>query len=138
MSGNGRLLEKYVGRSNGNGEAAISADEPEIDDLGCFGWLRGIRDRALSVELRQANGNIVAIPYHGIERFDFDPSEGIVLTVSGGKVILKGRNLNAEARPTIRLFEGLARHRVPWIREVEGSEGLSAAGNATVVDSIQW
>lgn len=138
MSGNGRLLEKYVGRTNGNGEEAISTDEQTIDDLGCFGWLRGIRDRALAVELRQANGNIVAIPYHGIERFAFDPSEGIVLTVSGGKVVLRGRNLNAEMRPTIRLFEGLARHRVPWIREVEGSEGLSAAGNATVVDSIQW
>lgn len=135
---NGRLLEKYVGRSNGNGEAAISPDEAEIDDLGCFGWLRGIRDRALAVELRQANGNIVAIPYHGIERFAFDPSEGIVLTVSGGKVILKGRNLNAEARPTIRLFEGLARHRVPWIREVADSESLATTGHVTVVDSIQW
>ncbi|HKQ48579.1 MAG TPA: hypothetical protein VJZ71_10960 [Phycisphaerae bacterium] len=138
MSGNGRLLEKYVGRANGNVDAAISPDEPGIDDLGCFGWLRGIRDRALAVELRQANGNIVAIPYHGIERFAFDPSEGIVLTVSGGKVQVKGRNLNAEVQPTIRLFEGLARHRVPWIREVPDSESLTAAGNATVVDSIQW
>ncbi|TWT44409.1 hypothetical protein RAS1_08240 [Phycisphaerae bacterium RAS1] len=135
---NGRLLEKYVGRNGGNGEIAPAQEETEIDDLGCFGWLRGIRDRSLAVELRQANGNIVAIPYHGIERFAFDPSEGIVLTVSGGKVVLKGRNLNAEMRPTIRLFEGLARHRVPWIREVQGSEGLAAAGNATVVDSIQW
>ncbi|MBE7508531.1 MAG: hypothetical protein HS101_19925 [Planctomycetia bacterium] len=138
MSGNGRLLEKYVGRANGNSEATHVSDEPEIDDLGCFGWLRGIRDRALAVELRQANGNIVAIPYHGIERFDFDPSEGITLAVGGGKIRLKGRNLNAEIRPAIRLFEGLARHRVPWIREVQGSQSLSAAGNATVVDSIQW
>lgn len=135
---NGRLLEKYVGRNGGNGETALSPDEQEIDDLGCFGWLRGIRDRALAVELRQANGNIVAIPYHGIERFDFDPSEGITLAVSGGKIRLKGRNLNAEMRPTIRLFEGLARHRVPWIREVADSESLAAAGDATIVDSIQW
>lgn len=135
---NGRLLEKYVGRNGGNGETAPSADESEIDDLGCFGWLRGIRDRALAVELRQANGNIVAIPYHGIERFAFDPSEGIVLTVSGGKVQLKGRNLNAEMRPAIRLFEGLARHRVPWIMEVSQRVGQSAADSATVVDSIQW
>lgn len=134
----GRLLEKYVGRNNGNGESPPAHDEPEIDDLGCFGWLRGIRDRALAVELRRANGNIVAIPYHGIERFAFDPSVGIELAVAGGKVVLKGRNLNAEVRPAIRLFEGLARHRVPWIREVADSESMSAAGDVTVVDLIQW
>lgn len=135
---NGRLLEKYVGRANSNGDISLSLDEPEIDDLGCFGWLRGIRDRALSVELRQSNGNIVAIPYHGIERFIFDPSEGITLAVAGGKIVLKGRNLNAEVRPTIRLFEGLARHRVPWIREADGGESQSASAGATVVDLIQW
>ncbi|RIK69005.1 MAG: hypothetical protein DCC65_02420 [Planctomycetota bacterium] len=134
---NGRLLEKYIGR-NGNGESQSALDESEIDDLGCFGWLRGIKDRSLSVELRQANGNIVAIPYHGIERFDFNPSEGITLAVAGGKILLKGRNLNTEVRPTIRLFEGLARHRIPWIREADGRESQAAAGNATVVDSIQW
>jgi hypothetical protein len=47
-------------------------------------------------------------------------------------------NLNAEVRPSIRLFEGIARHRVSWIREVEDREGIAAAPGTTVVDAIQW
>ncbi len=137
-----KILERYTGRNGGaapHGAGAVPVlDEGDIDDLGCFGWLRGIRDRALSLELRLANGNIVAVPYHTIERFEFDPSEGIVLTVAGSKIRLQGRNLNAEMRPAIRLFEGLTRHRVPWIREAQDGESISAAEHVTVVDSIQW
>ena len=136
---NGRILEKYTSRSAADADGTIAQDEiGGVDDVGCFGWVRGIRDRAICVELRQENGNIVAIPYHGIERFEFDPSEGISLTVSGKKIRLRGRNLNAEVQSTIRLFEGLARHRVPWIREVSQSESASMEDNATVIDSIQW
>jgi len=129
-------LEKYTGR-NGSGaqNGAAPVDESEIDDVGCFGWLRGIRDRALSVELRRANGNIVAIPYHTIERFELDPSDGIVLAVGGKRICLKGRNLNLEVQPTIRLFEGLARHKVPWIREADDRED---SRSGTVVESIAW
>jgi hypothetical protein len=132
----GKILERYTARNGANGASATATvDDSTIDDLGCFGWLRGIRDRAFSVELRRANGNIVAIPYHTIERFEFDPSEGIVLAVAGKQICLKGRNLNLEVQPTIKLFEGLARHRVPWIREAEDRGDL---GRETVVESIAW
>lgn len=137
-----KILERYTGRIGGNATNAASAvpasDEGDIDDLGCFGWLRGIRDRALSLELRLANGNIIAVPYHTIERFEFDPSEGILLAVAGSKIRLRGRHLNAEMAPTIRLFEGLTRHRVPYVREARNGDSSSAAEHATVVDSIEW
>lgn len=138
----GRILERYTGRNGRNAmngtNTAVPADENEIDDLGCFGWLRGIRDRALSLELRRANGNIVAIPYHTIERFEFDPSDGILLACAGRAVRLKGRNLNAEVRPLVRLWEGITRHKVPWVCEADPREGLAAADAATVIYHIEW
>ncbi len=45
-------------------EATLRAElDASADDLGSFGWLRGIRDRAIMLELRQKNGNVVAIGY---------------------------------------------------------------------------
>lgn len=135
----GKILERYTARNgaNGAGDAPI-ADQGEIDDLGCFGWLRGIRDRSLSLEFRRSNGNIMAIPYHTIDRFEFDPSEGITLSVGGREIRIKGRNLNAEARPTIRLFEGLTRHRVSWVLEVDDRIDSAVPGGKTVIDTIEW
>ena len=133
-----RILQRYTAR---NGEAAV--DEPGLgdvegtDDLGAFGWLRGIRDRALSLELRKKTGNIVAIGYGWIEKFEFDPSDGITLHLAGQKVRIKGRNLNGEVRPTVRLFQGIVRHRVPWIQEADEPRQIKAGKDATVVEVIE-
>lgn len=135
----GKILDRYTARNGANGAAdAPIAAQGEIDDLGCFGWLRGIRDRSLSLELRKANGNIVAIPYHAIDRFEFDPSEGITLSVGGREIRIKGHNLNAEARPTIRLFEGLTRYRVSWVLEVDDQGDSAVPRGMTVIDTIEW
>lgn len=134
----GRILEKYAGRNGGADLVTDAAESGAIDDFGCFGWLRGIRDRSLSLELRKANGNIVAIPYHAIERFEFDPSEGITLKLGAGSIRVKGRNLNAEMRPTIRLYEGMTRHRVSWVKEADSRSDAAAGGSETVIDAIEW
>lgn len=102
-------------------------DPDAADDLGCFGWLRGVRERALMLELRKRDGNIVAVPYAYIERMEYDPSEGIALLVPGFRVVLKGRDLNAEVRPQVRLFDGLVRHRVPWVRDAQ-KNAIDSAG----------
>lgn len=136
---NDKLLQRYAGRlplTDTNGDP--SPGEPEAEDLGCFGYLRGIRDRALSLEFRKANGNIVAIPYHSIERFEFDPSEGILICAHGEKIRIKGHNLNAEVRPLVCLFEGITRYKISWIREMEHHEGLTAGDNDTVISTIEW
>lgn len=136
----GRILEVYTRRNAmGNGAPDTSVgDQSDIDDLGCFGWLRGIRDRAFALELRRLNGYIVAVPYHAIERFEFDPSDGIALTVAGQKIRLKGRNLNGEVRPTIRLFEGLTRYRISWVQEGDGRLNASPSLSDTVIEAIEW
>jgi hypothetical protein len=134
-----RPLDKYLSRNSsdrdgGHTDSRIT-EEDATDDLGCFGWLRGVRDRAVMLELRKKDGTIAAFSYAYLERADFDPSEGITLYVMGRTIRIKGRNLNGEARPQVRLFGGITRHRVPWIQECR-AEGSARADDAPVVDSV--
>lgn len=120
-----------------------SALEPRLvtdagEDFVSFGWVRGTRDRALMIELRKKDGNILAVGYGWLEKAAFDPSEGITLHLAGQKIRIKGRNLNAEARTNVRLFEGITRHRVPWIQEADEPTSFEAGEHDTVVDSIEW
>jgi len=64
------------------------------------------------LELCKKSGNLTAIGYSWIGRMEFNPTDGITSHVHGDKIHIKGRNLNAEARPEVRLFQGIARHRV--------------------------
>lgn len=132
------VLDKYTGRRPGgnDGDGPVP-DEQEVEDLGAFGWLRGSRERAVMLELRKKDGNITAVGYNWIERVDFDPSEGITLHALGKEFRIKGRNLNAEFRPQLRLFQGITRHRVPWIQEADYSISIQANSNATIIESIE-
>jgi hypothetical protein len=133
------VLQRYVtGRDSRLGIAAEQSEPDACDDLGAFGWLRGIRERAVMLELRRKDGSIVAIGYGWLERVAFDPSEGITLSAAGQKIRITGRNLNAEVRPAVRLFEGIVRHRVPWVREADRGSSLQAGDRETVVDHIEW
>lgn len=143
-----KILDKYLTRkpdaSNGErtkGEPTHSAtnvsggEEDAADDLGCFGYLRGVRDRAIMLELRKKDGTIAAFSYAYLERADFDPSEGITLHIMGKRIQIKGQNLNGEARPNIRLFHGITRHRVPWIQE---AGAVLPDEKAPCVQSLGW
>ena len=125
---NDSLLDKYT-RRPGDPDLALEADE----DFGSFGWLRGMRERAVMLELRHKTGNVTAIAYAMIEKLEFNPSEGITLHALGQKFRIQGRNLNGEVRPNVRLFEGLTRHRVPWIQEAFSGNN----GNCTAIDRIE-
>ena len=83
------VLTKYTRKPDDSGEAT-EADE----DLGSFGWLRGMRERATMLELRDKDGNITAIGYAYIEKMEFDPSVGITLHALGKVIKIEGRNLN--------------------------------------------
>jgi hypothetical protein len=72
------------------------------------------------------------------ERVEFNPSEGITLHVNSEKIGIKGRNLNAEIRAEVRLFQGIARHRVAWVQEAGRSAGMNGAERATIVEEIIW
>ena len=129
-----RILARYL---DPKARTEAPADEQETaDDLGAFGWLRGIRDRAIMLELRHRNGMISAFAYSWLERAEFDPSDGITLQFAGKTVRIAGRNLNSESRPNMRLFAGIVRHRVPWIQEADGPTALIAEKTATVVEEL--
>ncbi len=132
-----KILQKYAGNSGGKSIGLAATDEPETaEDLGVFGWFRG-RDRAIMLELRKKNGNIVAIGYSWLERVEFDPSEGITLHLAGQKIRIRGRNLNGEFRPNVRLYQGITQHKVPWIQEADEPTALQAGETATVIERIE-
>jgi hypothetical protein len=128
------LIDRYTKRPATN---VVPDDEKAIpEDLGCFGWLRGVRDRALMLELRKADGHILAVGYAWIERIELVPEQGITLHLPGRKVHIKGSGLNNGE--SARLFDGLIRHRVPWVRVSEHADRLREAEGSVTVESITW
>jgi hypothetical protein len=133
-----KFLHHRSGRLSGNGFDTTPPADSAVDDFHSFGWLRGIRDRAAMLELRKRSGNVMAISYGWIERAEFDPSEGITLHFHGETIRIRGRNLNAEARPEVRLFQGITRQRVAWIQEIDRIGSLTNGVRAPVVETIDW
>jgi hypothetical protein len=133
-----RILERFMHRQNPQGaNENDDPDQTEIEDLGVFGFLRGSKERSPTLQLKRRDGNILAVGYGWFEA-EFDPSIGITLRFSDKKVVIKGRNLNTESRPNIRLFDGIARYRIPWVREMGYPEQLKSKETETVVESIEW
>lgn len=133
-----KLLDKYTKRAPTSDASPVEAEPDEAENLGCFGWLRGVRDRSLMLELRKKDGHVLAVGYSWLERVEFEPEEGITLHLPGRKVRIKGSGLNTDCRPTVRLFDGIIRHRVPWIRESDRTELLQAENDAVTIESIAW
>jgi hypothetical protein len=133
---NPSVLEKYL-KSKPPGEMHMSDEAEETDDLGAFGWLRGVRERAVMLELRHKDGTMTALGYAWLERVVFDPSEGLTLKFAGTTVKITGRRLNGERRPNVRLVAGILRHRVPWVQEATGTQLLEAGRDAVVVEEIK-
>lgn len=130
------IFQRYATRPDGDGLPHVL--DTESDELSCFHWLRGIRDRSPMLELRKRSGNCLAVGYGWIDAIAFDPSKGITISASGRAIRILGRNLNAEVRPQVRLFEGLTRHRVPRVFEIERADALTATAEACVVEAIEW
>lgn len=130
------ILQRYVARTDDR--LARDVEPDPVDDLGAFGWLRGARERAVMLELRKKDGAILAVTYGYIDKVEFDPSEGITISAAGQKIRLLGQNLNAEVRPTVRLFEGITRHRVPWVQEATRTEALLTERSGAIIDRIEW
>jgi hypothetical protein len=116
---------------------APDEDADSADDCGAFGYLRGVRDRALMLELRLKSGNRDAYPYSLLEKLSYDPSEGVTLQFANGKVKLVGRHLASTQANGAMLFEALTRHRVPWVLEGDELRSPAATGTAPVITAIQ-
>lgn len=132
---NESVLQKYTGRRLE--ELTTEHELDGIDDGGPFGWLRGIRDRAAMLELRKKDGSILAINYGWLERADFDPSEGITLHLPGRSIRIRGRNLNTRTPGGQSLFQGITRHRIPWVREAVQSDFADSSDAHPIIESIE-
>jgi hypothetical protein len=130
-----KAVDPFAPRRKDNG--AVSMDGDGVEDLVAFGWLRGVQERAIMLEIRHKDGRITAKGYSWLQSAEFDPSTGITLNFSGETVTIKGRNLGGEARPNIRLFAGILRHRVPWIQEADGATVIQAAKDAVVIEEVK-
>lgn len=131
------ILHRYVRPDSGETDPR-SPNADAVDDLGAFGWVRGIRDSARMLELRKKDGNIMAVGYAWLERAEFDPSVGITLSIGSQKIRITGRSLNTELRPGVRLFEGITRHRVSYVQEADRGSRMERSDVDTVIENISW
>lgn len=114
----------------------LNASEDLEEDVGAFGCLRGLRDRALMLELRLKDGRIVALSYALLDRATFDPSDGIRLQFSDQEVHLSGRALNQPSPAGLSVFSAIVRHRASWIRESSRADAFESLTGVTIVESI--
>ena len=120
---------------------ALGKHRPELRDA-AFGYLRGIRDQATSVELRFRDGNSMFFPYGWMGTWQYNPSEGLLLKFSGDLVylvLIKGSNLDKPLNEgAINLTRGgLQRHRVLWLREMTPDEIRQVGESGPTIDSIE-
>ncbi len=134
MTDNHNHLDKYICRPKV--ESPPADDEHDAIENWGFGWLRGMRETAIMLEVRHRDGRMSAFNYVTLDRAEFDPSDGITLHFGSKTVKITGRNLNAEARRNVRLFNGLLRRRIPWIQVADEPTALAAAKGATVIEDV--
>ena len=114
---------------------ATSTELGEEESCLAFGYLRGIRDQARSIEFRFAKSNRQAFPYGWLGPTQFNPSAGILLKFVGDLVyyvLIEGSNLNQLVGGAASLYDqGILRHRVTWVREMTRHE-LDRAGEGEI------
>jgi hypothetical protein len=148
MNANSVDLQSMRGRFGGTRPTATAVQssvppETATDEEEClaFGYLRGIRDRALSLELRLVNGNSRAFPYSWLGPIQYDPSAGLLLTFVGDRVylvLLEGSNLNALVNNSVSLYDrGILRHRVTWVQEMTRQESQKMGEKEVTVERIR-
>ena len=126
-----KLFQRYAGTDE-------STEQDPIDDRGSYGVLRGQRDRALMIELRKKDGEVLAIPYAMIEQVHFVPGSGITIHAGGREIQIGGRQLNVEGSGRMGLLNAIARHRLAWVQEQSRAAWAESDSSATVIESLEW
>lgn len=143
---NSQLLTMWSKAREGNGgataEQRAAAPEPvqEEEECAAFGYLRGVRDRALFVEFRFNDGNSESFPYSWLGPIKYNPSAGLLLKFVGDEislVLLEGSNLNAVVNGAVSLYSGLQRNRITWIREMSRPQLQKAGEGEVTVEHIR-
>jgi hypothetical protein len=127
-------------RNNTPAKPSIEEDDEAV--CPAFGFLRGVRDRALNIEFRrEREGDCFSFPYSWLGPSRFHPSVGMVLLFSGSElylVTIQGRNLNTLGETGLSLYErGILRHRVTYVREIAKADSKALPEGECVVDHIE-
>ena len=107
-----------------------------------FGYLRGIKDKAASLELRFRGGDSMWFPYHWLGTWQYNRSEGLLLKFNGDVVylvLIRGSNLDRplDDGPINLTRAGLQRHRVLWLREMTPEEIRQIGETGPTIHSIE-
>jgi hypothetical protein len=119
------------------------ADKPsEEESCPAFGYLRGLRERAVGVEFRFRDGNSDWHAYSHLSSFRFNPSVGLLLKFTGDVVtlvLIRGSNLDAVVNQSVVNLtdRGFQRHRVLWVREMDEDELLRVGQSGPTIDKIE-
>jgi hypothetical protein len=115
--------------------------DAEEETCPAFGYLRGIRDRALAVEFRFLDGNCTFFPYSWLGTWCHNPSVGLLLKFTGdvvSLVLIRGSNLDTLVNQSINLTDrGLQRHRITFIREMAETEIRLVGEFSPTIDRIE-
>ncbi len=77
--------------------------------------------------------------YACIDRIEFNPSENrITLHGVGKEIRIRGKHLSMAVQGGVSLFDALARHRVPWVKDSGQAEQLGTASPVCTVTAIDW
>jgi hypothetical protein len=135
-------LLKTLGLEKPAARPQLPAQPTESDEDECpaFGYLRGIRDRALAVEFRLRTGNREYFAYSHLASWRYNPSLGLLLKFTDDVltlVLIRGSNLDALVNGSINLIDrGLQRHRIVWVREMEEVELRRPEKGEPTIDRI--
>jgi hypothetical protein len=114
----------------------------EEESCAAFGYLRGLHEKALSVEFRFRDGNSEWFPYSWLGPWKYNPSVGLLLKFTGDMVslvLIRGSNLGRMVNQSaINLTDrGFQRHRILWVREMDADELRRAGEGEPTIDSIE-
>lgn len=130
------VIEHYTSRVAPR--APVSQESTEAaEDYGAFGLLRGVRERALMLELRMKDGSSTAFSYAYLVKATYEPSEGITLHFGGSTVTIVGTHLGKEVLSGLTVFGALLRQRVPWLQEADQAASLQAEKASIIIDEIR-
>lgn len=138
------LVHKPRHSHRGLASLETEAGDQGSDQGSCaaFGYVRGMTQRALAVELRLRNGTSETLPYNSLCSCRHDPSTGLLLKFTNGDVLtlvlILGSNLDAELpdRDINLTNRGLQRHKVTFIREMDEDEVVNAGEGEPTIDHI--
>jgi len=142
MTDEGKRHQGKVGNGSGRSGVLLTDEDKDVVSCSAFGYLRGIRDKADSLEVRFKSGNSTWLPYNWFGSWKYDPSHGLLLKFSGDVVYLvlvTGSNLNRPLLDTATNLttSGLQRKRIVWMREMADDEIRQVGESGPTIDSIK-